>query len=83
MHFFIAYIIRYFALYYEAFALYFTHEVGRRANKVVSETTMSRILHQDYFLQFHKQQHLPIQQIISSQMESHDDHEDMDLPGAS
>jgi hypothetical protein len=53
--------------------------VRTTCEKVVSETTMSRFLRKDYFLQFHKRLHLPIQQIIHSKMESNDD---SDLPGA-
>ena len=34
--------------------------------RVVSESTISRFLRKDYFLQFHKQLHLPILQIIRS-----------------
>jgi hypothetical protein len=44
---------------------------GLRTNsgEVVSETTMSRVLHRDFFLRFHKLLHLPILQIIRSKME--------------
>ena len=49
------------------------------SGSVVSETTMSRFLRRDFFLQFHKRLHLPILQIIHSRMESKDD---SNLPGA-
>jgi hypothetical protein len=49
------------------------------SKSVVSETTMSRYLRRDFFLQFHKLAHLPILQIIRSKMELNDD---SDLPGA-
>ena len=39
------------------------------SGEVVSETTMSRFLHRDFFLRFHKLLHLPILQIIRSKME--------------
>ena len=45
---------------------------------IVSEETMSRFLRRDYFMQFHKQAHLPILQIIRSRMPSSDN---SDLPG--
>ena len=46
---------------------------------IVSEETMSRFLRRDYFMQFHKQAHLPILRIIRSKMESNDN---PDLPEA-
>jgi len=49
------------------------------SGSVVSETTMSRFLRRDFFLQFHKRLHLPILQIIRSRMELNDD---SDLPKA-
>jgi hypothetical protein len=49
------------------------------SKNVVSEATMSRFLCRDFFMQFHKQAHLPILRIIRSRMESNDD---SDLPGA-
>jgi hypothetical protein len=49
------------------------------SEKTVSETTMSRFLRKDFFMQFHKRLHLPILQIIRSRMELNDD---ADLPGA-
>jgi hypothetical protein len=50
-----------------------------RSKNVVSEATMSRFLRRDFFIQFHKQAHLPILQIIRSRMEANDD---SDLLGA-
>jgi hypothetical protein len=45
----------------------------------VSETTMSRFMRKDFFMQFYKQPHLAILRIIRFRMESNDD---SDLPGA-
>ena len=49
------------------------------SGSIVSESTMSRFLRRDIFMQFHKQAHLAILQIIRSKMESGND---ADLPGA-
>jgi hypothetical protein len=49
------------------------------SGNIVSETTMSRFLHRNIFMQFHKLAHLPILQIIRSRMERDND---SDLPGA-
>jgi hypothetical protein len=43
------------------------------SKKIVSEMTMSRFLRHDYFMQFHKQAHLGILQIIRSRMALNDD----------
>ena len=51
----------------------------RSSGNIVSELTMSRFLRRDIFMQFHKQAHLAILQIIRSKMESGND---ADLPGA-
>ena len=50
-----------------------------RSESIVSETTMSRFLRKDLFMQFRKQVYLPILQIIHSRMSSSND---SDLPGA-
>jgi len=50
-----------------------------RSESIVSETTMSRFLRKDIFMQFAKQAYLPILQIIRSRMSSS---YDSDLPGA-
>jgi len=50
-----------------------------RSESIVSETTMSRFLRKDIFMQFAKQAYLPILQIIRSRMSSSND---SDLPGA-
>jgi hypothetical protein len=49
------------------------------SGSVVSEATMSRFLRRNFIMQFHKQTHLAILQIIRSRMELSDD---SDLPGA-
>jgi hypothetical protein len=49
------------------------------SGKVLSETTMSRFLRRDFFVQFHKWLQLPILQIIRSKMELPDD---SDITGA-
>ena len=49
------------------------------SRSMVSEATMSRFLRRNFFMQFHKQAHLGILQIILSRMELNDD---SDLPGA-
>ena len=46
---------------------------------IVSEATMSRVLRRIYFMQFHKQAHLAILQIIRSRMAPDDN---LNLPGA-
>ena len=43
------------------------------SGSIVSETTMSRFLRKDLFMQFHKQAYLPILQIIRSRMVSNND----------
>jgi hypothetical protein len=43
------------------------------SKNIVSEVTMSRFLRKDFFMQFHKQGHLPILQIIRSRMELNGD----------
>ena len=48
------------------------------SGSIVSEATMSRFLRRIFFMQFHKQAHLAILQIIRSRMASDDD---SDLPG--